>query len=414
MTDHDAGRGSATAIQHVRAAALALDGAADLDPLLDIAGGARLVLIGEASHGTHEYQHLRAQLTQRLIAEHGFGLVAVEADQADCNSIDRCVRHLGAEVDPGSVLEQHRHWPSWMWANAETVAFCRWLRQHNRALPVEQRVGWHGLDSYPLWAATRRLLDYLRERIPDRVNTALDAPLHGQPILPEAIIDSVARHLAAALPDSAQATAAEAYYRATLHGGALAMNARAAHWLDTLDRLLTERGTGSRAVVWAHNTHVGDARGTDIPASGIVSIGQLARERYGANDVILIGFAGGAGTVIAAPQRGGSMDTIPVPPARDGSLEAVLTDATVGERALFVFPERRDAGWLAAERGHRAIGAVYHPSLEPLLYVPTRLGQRYDAMCWVAHITPIQALHLDAARRGELETLRAPDQSHGA
>ncbi len=184
------------------------------------------------------------------------------------------------------------------------------------------------------------------------------------------------------------------------------MNARTAHWLDTIDQLLKAHGPRSRAVLWAHNTHVGDARGTDMAAEGIASIGQLVRKRYGTDNVVLVGFAGGSGTVMAAHERGAAMDTIHVPPPRPGSVEALLSEATSGERALFVFPEHREDGWLAAEREHRAIGVVYDPDRE--IYVPTRLSRRYDALCWYPRITPVQALHQNDARLGQLETLRDP------
>jgi erythromycin esterase len=395
-------------VSQIQAASLPLGGPPDLDPLLDRVGDALIVAIGEGTHGTHEFQDTRAELTRRLIAEHGFTHVAIEGDWPDGVAVDRSVRHVsGAPTDPGDVLYQQQHWPSWMGANTETVDFTRWLREYNDGRPPEHRVGWHGLDVYPLWAATRGVMRYLTSELrwsPSQANDALDAPLRGEPMVPEEQIDVIAERLASTLANMAPMASAAAYYRAQLRGGIEAMNARSEHWLQTLDQY----GAAARTVLWAHNTHVGDARGTSMAADGFVSIGQLVRERYGQENVALVGFTGGDGMVMAAHERGAAMDTITVPEPRSDSVEALLSEATGDESALFVFPEQR-TGWLVTQMAHRTIGAVYYPDRDDLFYVPTRLGLRYDALCWYPHSTPVQALHLEAARRGELETLRVPE-----
>lgn len=398
-------QGYAVEVLQARAAALPLKQASDLEPLLEcIDKRVRVVGIGDASHGTREFYKWRNRITQLLI-KHGFNAIAIEADQEDAKVIDRCIRHPDSvSIDPGAVLAKQRHWPSWLWANAETVEFCRWLQGYNRNAPIERQVRWQGLDTYPLWGATRGILEYVHEYLPGQVNKALDAPLRDQPMVPENHIEAVVRHLVVTTNTDPSATNREEYYRALIHGGAKGVNARATHWLDAVEQLLSPRGAEARVVLWAHNTHVGDARGTD---TGMLSIGQLARERYGPDEVVLIGFAGGEGTVIAAHERGGNMDTFNVPKPRPGSLEALLDEATGGKEALFPFPKHQKADWLTTERGHRAIGAVYPPQE---IYIPTQLSQRYDVLCWHPRVTAVQALHFKEARLGELETLRVLDQ----
>jgi erythromycin esterase-like protein len=223
-------------------------------------------------------------------------------------------------------------------------------------------------------------------------------------MLPEKDIPGAAERLAATLALE-NPVAAASYYSNELSGSTRAMNVRSKHWLDVLDQALEQHGPKSRMILWAHNTHVGDARGTDM---GFASIGQLVRERYGSSNVALVGTAGGSGAVMAAPERGLAMKKIAVPEPRNDSLEALLTDASNDGPALFVFPEQRK-GWLTSELAHRAIGAVYYPDRDDLFYVPTKLGLRYDALCWYPRTTPVNALHFDTAQRGELETLRIPD-----
>ena len=393
-------------VNQIGAMSQPLEQVSDLDPILERIGDAQIVAIGEASHGNHQYHDLRAQLTRRLIAENGgFTHVMVESDQTDSELVDRSVRHMaGAPSDPGVVLYGQQHWPSWMWSNAETVDFTRWLSDYNNDHPNEQ-ISWQGLDRYPLWAATRSVLDYVRSQNPDQVNNTLDAPLRGESMVPELEIPDVAKHLARTFTPSGSVTDAEACYQAMLRGGVGAMNARSEHWLDTIDRLIDQHGEKSRVVIWAHNTHVGDTRGTSMANDGIANIGQLVRDRYGTANVALVGFAGGEGSIMAAHERGAAMDSIPVPKPRNGSVENVLYKAKGNERALFVFPQQR-IGWLTSELDHRAIGAVYNPSFDDLFYVPTTLGLRYDALCWYPRVTPVQALHFNEARQGRLETLR--------
>ncbi|MBA9006789.1 erythromycin esterase family protein [Thermomonospora cellulosilytica] len=421
----------------VLGAALPLEVDDDLGPLLDRIGGARIVLLGEASHGTHEFYAWRAALTRRLIREHGFSFVAVEGDWPDCWEVNRSVTGApGAVPDPHDVLDDYRRWPTWMWANTETVRFCRRLRDHNLDLPPERRVGFYGLDLYSLWDSLRSVLDHVADHRPDYVEEALAAyrcfePYGEDPqeyarhraLAPEGCADEIMALLtrlrrAAAPPQDGDparelnawqnaevAAGAERYYRTMIGGGVESWNVRDVHMADTLDRLLGFHGPDSRAVVWAHNTHVGDARATPMADHGMVNLGQLVRERHGRDRVVVVGFAGGHGQVIAAPRWGAAMEAMPVPRPVPGSLEALLAGDAELDHALFVFSDGPDQDWLNVTRGHRAIGVVYDPDRDHRQFVPTRLAERYDALCWFSRMSALVPLHMEAARRGELETV---------
>lgn len=268
----------------VAAGALPLDGPADLDPLLDRIGDARVVMLGEASHGTHEYYAWRTEITRRLVAERDASFVAVEGDWPDCSRVGAAVRALpGAPADPAEALRSIERWPTWMWANDEVVELTRWLRELNVDRPREQRVGFYGLDVYSLWDSLRAVVDYLRENEPGSVRSAIDAfrcfePYAEDPqryaratrLVPDGCEDAVVEMLATvrgAVADGAAAedgdrqldaeqnahvaAGAEAYYRAMVHGGPRSWNVRDTHMADTLDRLLAhqEARTGDRKSV---------------------------------------------------------------------------------------------------------------------------------------------------------------------
>ncbi|MFF5207331.1 erythromycin esterase family protein [Streptosporangium sp. NPDC000396] len=421
----------------VREMALPLEEVADLGPLTDRIGDARCVLLGEASHGTHEFYTWRAALTRRLIEERGFSFVAVEGDWPDCWRVNRSVTLADdSPQDPWQALDSYRRWPTWMWANVETAHFCRWLRGHNAGLPYGRRVGFYGLDVYSLWESLRSILLYLHEYHPDYVETALDAyrcfePCHEDPqayarsvrLVPEGcereVVMLLARVRQAVPADSADpaeslnvwqnaevAAAADRYYRSMVSGGAESWNVRDTHMADTLDRLLHFHGADARAVVWAHNTHIGDARATTMARGGMVSLGQLARERHGPDGVVLVGFATARGEVVASPRWGATSEVMPVPSPPPDTVEGLLSGPGGDlDRSLFVFADRPGARWLATWRGHRAIGVVYDPTRERRNYVPSKMGDRYDALCWLARTSPLQPLHLEREGRGELETV---------
>ena len=427
--------------QDVRELSAPLRSEADLDPLLERVGDASYVLLGEASHGTHEFYEWRAAITRRLVEEKGFSFVAVEGDWPDCYRVScSVVGSPGAPEDPRDALAAFERWPTWMWANEDVVAFTRWLREHNSTLPEQQRVGFYGLDVYSLWDSLHATLDYLREHEPQHVAAALEAldcfgPYAEDPqayaraprVVPTSCQDEVVTLLGDLLrrtsedgagsrdaqfdaeQNAAVVAGAEAYYRAVVRGGASSWNVRDRHMADTLDRLVAHHRDGSagrpvKAVVWEHNTHVGDARFTHMSASGMVNVGQLVREAHGEEDVVLVGFGSHSGTVTAAEQWGARTETMPLPEARADSTEALLHDVLAEPSALFVFPDEPPE-WLLDARDHRAVGVVYHPEAERWgNYVPTVLGRRYDAFCWFDRtraLPPLPGVH---AAADEMET----------
>ncbi|MER7540802.1 erythromycin esterase family protein [Streptomyces sp. NPDC097704] len=440
-------------VDEVRTQALPLTGPESLDPLLARIGGARYVLLGEATHGTSEYYRWRDLLTRRLVEEKDFSFVAVEGDWPDCQSLhDSVTAAAGAPDDPVEVLQDFDRWPTWMWANTDVARFSRWLRRHNTALPPERRIGFFGLDVYSLWESLQAIRDHLEEHAPDSVEHALEAyrcfePYAKDPqsyamavqLVPsgcEREVVSLLVQLRRAAEEAASAdgsladfaarqnaevvVGAERYYRAMLHGGPESWNIRDHHMTDTLDRIMEHYGPRAKAVVWEHNTHVGDARATDMTKAGLVNVGQLVRERHAADGVILVGFGSYEGTVIAAERWGGPARAMRVPPARAGSLEELLHRAALPEGdALFVFGSERATQtetipgtengqrdrWLREERDHRAVGVVYHPEREKWgNYVPTVLGARYDAFCFLDRTTALVPLHTLPADTGEEET----------
>ena len=419
-------------VAEARDMALPLDGVADLDPLLARIGDARFVLVGEASHGTREYYEWRAALTRRLVEERGFTIVAVEGDWPDCARINRWV--LGdTDGTAAEVLRRFERWPTWMWANREVEDFITWLREHNDGRPRPQRVRFHGLDVYSLWESLRAIIDYLEVHDGDAALSAKRAwsclepydqnPQHyalATQVVPRScegeVVDLLQRLRQDAAhggddPDArfdaqqnaAAAAGAERYYRAMVRGGPASWNIRDHHMADTLDRLVDHHGPDAKVVVWEHNTHVGDARATDMAASAMVNVGQLVRERHHADGVVLVGAGSNRGRVIAAHAWGTPHEAMAVPAARAGSHEAIL-HRTGRARALFVFPDRHST-WLETWLGHRAIGVVYRPELEHMgNYVPTVLGSRYDAFWFFDETRALRPLPTAAADYHELET----------
>jgi erythromycin esterase len=409
----------------VRSLARPLRDAADLAPLLARIGDARVVLLGEATHGTREFYTWRAAITRRLIEEEGFNFVAVEGDWPDCYKVNRFVKgYPGSAATAELALSAFRRWPTWMWANREVQELVAWLEWYNQGRPEDEKVGFYGLDVYSLWDSLRAVMRYLRERgDPAALAAARRAVRCFDPfgedaqeyarhtmLVPEGCREPVVnllRELRARVPKTdadgkdaffvAEQNAiiiknAEGYYRAMVLSDESSWNVRDRHMAETLERLLAFTMPGARAVVWEHNTHVGDARYTDMAAAGEVNLGQLARERHGEKDAVLVGFGTHQGTVIAGREWGAPWEEMRVPPGREGSWEDVMHRAFGGEDRLVIFPESPSeemSGW----RGHRAIGVVYRPQYERYgNYVPTVLPRRYDAFLFVDHTSAVRPL----------------------
>jgi len=409
----------------IRRSARPLTGAGDLDPLLDRIGEARFVLLGEASHGTSEFYTLRAELSRRLILEHGFSFIAVEGDWPDCYRVNRYVKGMrDSGRDAESVLHAFERWPTWMWANREIVSLVDWLRRHNDRVSDARKVGFYGLDVYSLWDSMRAVMDYLTRLDPSLAAAARRADNCFEPyaedvqeyarataLVPTSCEDeavSVLRALRAnatnfredgregyfdAEQNALVAHNAERYYRTMVRGGPASWNVRDNHMVETLDRLVEHHGPTTKAIVWEHNTHIGDARFTDMARAGMVNVGQLVRESRGNDDTVLVGFGTHRGTVIAADEWGAPMERMRVPPARNDSFEHAVHNAAMGD-ALFLF-DGEDSPVLDRPISHRAIGVVYDPDHERWgNYVPTIISRRYDAFLYVDETRAVDPLHM--------------------
>jgi erythromycin esterase len=404
----------------------------DLDALLELIGDARYVLLGEASHGTSEFYTWRRLISERLIREKGFSFIAVEGDWPDCYGVNRYVKEMpGSSESAEATLHAFERWPTWMWANREVVGLAEWLRQHNRTVPDEKRVGFYGLDVYSLWESMRAVEEYLRDIDPEAARRARRAYGCFDPyerdvqeyamataVVPTSCEDEAVTMLTElrrkapeyredgreayfnAEQNALVVRGAEMYYRTMVRGGPQSWNARDTHMVETLDRLMRHHGDDARAIVWEHNTHVGDARATDMARAGMVNVGQLVREAREPEGVVLVGFSTYEGTVIAGREWGAPMERMRVPVAREGSWEAVLHSAG-GDRLLLLDGDRHPDVMLEP-RGHRAIGVVYDPAAERWgNYVSTVLPFRYDALLHLETTTALHPLHMEPRADGE-------------
>jgi len=409
------------AVAAVNRHAHAVDGPRDFDVLVDRLADADCVLLGESSHGTSAFYRWRAQLTARLLRDYGFDFVAVEGDWTSCYEANRFVKdYPDAAPDARETLSAFDRWPTWMWGNWEVEEFFRWLRTLNDGRPADEQAGFYGLDVYGLYESLEAVVDYLGEVDPEAAEEAREAARCFEPygrdaqryaralrMVPESCQEEVidllrdVRERAAtygdAMPDdrfNAEQNAlvthnAEAYYRATVTAEENSWNVRDRHMTETLNRLFDHHGDDAKGIVWAHNTHVGDARATDMPQQDRINIGQLVREQETIGDTYIVGFGTHRGEVIAANAWGSEMETKDVPPGRDGSYEHVFHRADP-ENTLLFSDDLPDDSPLAEPRGHRAIGVVYHPNHESGNYVPTVLPDRYDAFI---HVDETDALH---------------------
>lgn len=411
----------------VSAVSTPLDSNKDLDPLMEYIGDAKYVLLGEASHGTHEYYTWRAKISQRLISEKGFSFIAVEGDWPDCYRLNRYIKNY---PDTGrnatEVLHAFNRWPTWMWANWETVAFAEWLKSFNKNLPVNKRIGFYGLDMYSLNESLEFIVGYLRKNDPIALQKALKAircfepykANEGQsyarasslvPKLCEKEVVDLLLEIHAKVPQynsdhenvfSAEQNAlvavnAEKYYRAMIKGGADSWNIRDKHMVKTLNRLVDFHGKDAKVIVWEHNTHIGDARATDMADEGMVNVGQMVAEQHLKDEVVLVGFGSYKGSVIAGRNWGGEMRQMHVPPAIKNSWEEILHAIGKGESKLVMLNKIKNKKEIDVHIGHRAIGVVYHPELEQYgNYVPSLLTKRYDAFIFIDETKGLHPLHI--------------------
>ncbi len=402
----------------------------DLDPLLDRIGDARVVLLGEATHGTSEFYRMRARITRELVMRRGFTVVAVEADWPDAARVDRYVRHLPPSPSPEAPFTR---FPTWMWKNEEVAEFWHWLRAFNGAVEApERRVGFYGLDLYSLYTSVDAVLRYLdgvdaeaaavaRRRYECLAPWERDPATYGHAVVTGAfrgcerhaiamLRDMLDKRLAYSLADgdryldalqNARLVAdAERYYRIMYYGSRESWNLRDRHMFETLQTVLAFRGPDARAVVWEHNSHVGDGSATEMGARGEVNVGQLARKQW-RDAAYLVGFGTDHGTVAAATNWDEPMQVKQVRPAHPASYERLCHDS---RGPAFLLPLRRplrDAlrDELMDPRLERAIGVVYRPETElQSHYFQAVLPLQFDEWIWFDETRAVTALATTPAR----------------
>lgn len=407
----------------------------DYDSLLALIGDARLVLLGEASHGTHEFYAERAAITRRLVEERGFAAVCIEGDWPDARRVDRFVRGESDDRSADQALEDFRRFPTWMWRNEVVRDFVTWLAARNDRVGQDRRAGFYGLDLYSLFASIRSVLAYLDRVDPEAARRARfryacfdhfneDSQAYGyavaaelaEPCEQEAVrqlLDLRARATAYASRDGTRAldaffsaeqnarlvAEAEQYYRSMYRGRQSSWNLRDRHMADTLDAIeahLRRTGRAPKVVVWAHNSHLGDARYTDLARRGELNLGQLARERHG-DAVRLIGFSTHTGTVTAAHDWDEPGRRRRVRPSLEGSFERAFHDAARERgvpRALLRMDGDADLmRRLAEPRLQRAIGVIYRPESERLShYYDVALSLQFDALIHIDETTALRGL----------------------
>jgi erythromycin esterase-like protein len=396
----------------------------DYDALIERIGGVRVVLIGEASHGTYEFYRERAELTRRLIVEKGFNAVAIEGDWPDAARVNRWVAVQGRDRSANEALSGFKRFPAWMWRNEVVIDFVTWLRAHNDSASAgEPKVGFYGLDLYSLFTSMEAVLKYLEKADPDAAKRARylyscfdhfheDSQAYGYAAsygLRKDCEDEVVKLLSDMRqrameferkigPDAffdAEQNArlvknAEEYYRTMFRGRVSSWNLRDEHMFETLQELaghLTGKGQSAKIVVWAHNSHLGDARATEMGEAGELNLGQLVREHY-PNDCANIGFSTYTGTVTAASDWDGAAETKRVRPGLAGSYEAMFHELGIPRFLLMLDKRRALPPDLREPHLQRAIGVIYRPETERQShYFGARLADQFDAM-----------IHLDETR----------------
>jgi erythromycin esterase-like protein len=417
----------------VREAALPLTGSdKDYDALMEMIGDSRFVLLGDATHGTHEFYRERARITQRLIREKGFDAVAIEGDWLDAFRVNQYVRGLGKDANAEAALGGFHDFPGWMWANTDVRDLVEWLRGHNASHPAAEGAGFYGLDLYGVIHsadAVAQALDRLDPGAAQRARKRYgcfsryrsDVPGYGRDAAAHPVrscerkaveqlteIRGLAARAKAETPDLARREEllslvqnarvvrnGEAYYRVLAASGVSSWNLRDRHMAATLDDLaahLGRPGRPAKIVVWAHNSHLGDASGTQRSELGELNLGQLVRQRH-AKDAVLVGFTTYSGTVAAASVWGEHGQLKQVRPSLPQSFTGIFHEAGIGDSLLLVRGNEELAQALAQPRPERAIGVLYHPQEERRNhYLKTRLSQQFDAVVYFDRTRAVERL----------------------
>ena len=395
----------------------------DLDDLIKIAGSRRLILLGEASHGTAEFYRWRSEITKRLIVENEISFIAVEGDWASIYRLNEYVKNApGSPSTARRVLRTFDRWPEWMWGNTEIENLAEWLKDYNSKLPQDEKVGFFGMDVYGQWEAMEDLLEFTVKYMPDyhsEIRNKLQCFANydrdewryaravvgmGHPSCAGELSEVVEllRQMAPVLREidenkfiRARQNAivlknAEDFFRLAITDNTASWNSRATHMWESVMWLLNEHGDNSKAVVWAHNTHVGDAEATTMRYQNMVNIGQLSRQFLGADEVFITGFGTNTGRVNAGSSWGSAMQQMRIPKAIEGSYENIFSQIRHEQFYLIFDDKDRNHPELMQFRGHRAIGVVYNPRYEAGNYVPTILPLRYDAFIFIRETSELK------------------------
>lgn len=396
-----------------------------LDTVMDAIGDSRIVMLGEASHGTSEFYKIRAALSRRLIQEKGFTIIAVEGDWPSAQAVNRFVKGFDGEGRSArEVLTQSfNRWPTWMWANEEVEELVDWLKSNNDGKAAGEKTGFYGIDMYSLYESVDEVLHFLQEnpqykadlelakkafscfepynRMPEHY--ALSAAHFSDECIREVtnLLTTIRSHEDLYSNEQEKdlnitmnalvAKNAESYYRAMMQDDAISWNMRDMHMVEAVDEILSYHGENAKIIIWEHNTHIGDASETSMAKHDMINVGQLMREKYGKGNTFAIGFGTYEGTVIAADSWGDPTKRMTVPPAKFDSWEGQLHAANAGDQVILFIEENRHLfnDWI----GHRAIGVVYNPEFEAYgNYVTSRVGNRYDAFVFVNQTTALKPL----------------------
>ncbi len=417
------------ALDAIHSALRPLTGPDDTQHVVDLIGDAEFALLGEASHGTQEFYAHRAAITKRLIVESGYRAVAVEADWPDAYRVNRYVRHASDDKSAIEALASFKRFPTWMWRNVVVVEFIEWLREYNDGLPPgHDQVGFYGMDLYALYTSIRAVLEYLDEIDPqaarlareryscfDRYGEDPQAYAYVETFELESCEDAVVEQLmelqrAASITNRlvtrdehffAEQNArlvknAEAYYRTMFRGGSQSWNLRDQHMAGTVEALrehLSEPGRPAKIALWAHNSHLGDARATQMGRLGELNVGQLMRERF-AGTTCLVGYTTAHGTVTAATDWGEAVELKRVRPPLAESYEHLFHEAAV-PRFLMSFEDAFTHRTLMKPRLERAIGVIYRPDTEQQShYFYASLPSQFDAVIHFDHSTALRPLEI--------------------
>ncbi|MGZ3769293.1 MAG: erythromycin esterase family protein [Bdellovibrio sp.] len=407
-------------VRELESNAYPIKDSSSFDDLIEKIANSKIVMLGEASHGTQEFYSVRREISQRLIKDHGFNFIAVEGDWPDCQKINEYIQNeRGANAT--EVMKQFQRWPTWMWANEETAKLVEWMK--SKKIPL------HGLDVYSLFEAMDYVTAFTSKIDPELAKSVTeqyacfspfdrDEKAYAKYIMkfPEGCRKEVVTNLRTLLrlrldafaledPDlfNAQQCArivanAEQYYRTMFFGGPQSWNVRDNHMMDTLEHLLRRAGPNSKAIVWAHNTHIGDYHATDMAEEGYVNIGGLARERFGVESVSLVGFGTYQGTVLASPSWEGPETITSLPAAKESSLEHYCHKVAMEmpqKNFYLIFDTAIRNGVLGLRRyPHRAVGVVYRTQYEQRgqNYVPTIPAKRYDAFIFIDQTSALKSI----------------------